>query len=87
MRAMALPKEPVTLSASEIHALSRKLSDMRHDINNHLSLVVAAIEMIRHKPESAQRMVATLAEQPARIGDAVKKFSVEFDQAMRITRA
>ena len=84
--AMALPTEPVTLSVEELAELSKKLSRMRHDINNCLSLVVAAVELIRHKPESAQRLIATLAEQPARIGDSVNLFSAEFDKAMGIVR-
>ena len=31
-------------------------------------------------------MMATLAEQPARIADSVSQFSAEFDKAMGITR-
>jgi hypothetical protein len=46
---MALPTGPVTLTVGELEELNRKLSDMRHDINNHLSLMVAALELIRYK--------------------------------------
>lgn len=46
---MALPTEPVTLTVGELQELNRKLSDMRHDINNHLSLMVAALELVRYK--------------------------------------
>jgi hypothetical protein len=46
---MALPTEPVTLTVGELQELSRKLSDMRHDINNHLSLMVASLELVRYK--------------------------------------
>lgn len=83
---MALPKEPVTLSVPELHELNKKLADMRHDINNHLSLIIAAIEIIRHKPDSAPRILSTLADQPARISNSVRKFTAEFDQAFGITR-
>jgi hypothetical protein len=83
---MALPKEPVTMSAQQVAELNGKLSDMRHDINNYLSLIVAAMELIRHKPESAARMVATLGEQPARISESLKKFSTEFEKTFGITR-
>jgi len=76
----------VTLSPAELAELNKKLSDMRHDVNNHLSLIVAAMELIRHKPESAERMVATLGEQPSRISESLKKFSVEFEKAFGITR-
>src|SRR5436190_20693416 len=66
---MPFPTQPVTLSVEQLTDLHQKVADMRHDINNHLSLIVAAMELIRHKPDSAQRMVATMAEQPSRIGE------------------
>jgi aspartokinase len=83
---MPLPSEPVTLSVAQLEELNRKLSTMRHDINNHLSLIVAAVELIRHKPQMMERMMSTLAEQPGRISGAVSNFSKEFEQALRITR-
>ncbi len=66
--------------------LNRKLSNMRHDINNNLSLIIAAAELIRHKPHMAERMLATLAEQPPKIADTVAKFSAEFEKTFGITR-
>ena len=120
---MALPSEPVTFSPGELQELNRKLSDMRHDINNHLSLIVAALELIRYKMkkgtlleaweqvksgkggsgfdsasiqdfesklkenlDQTDRMVNTLGDQPARITDAVRKFSKEFERAMGIKK-
>lgn len=83
---MQLPTQPVTLTVEQVDELNRKLSSMRHDINNHLSLIVAAIELIRHKPQMAERMVATLGEQPAKIIDSLKKFSHEFEHSVGITR-
>jgi hypothetical protein len=59
---------------------------MRHDINNHLSLIIAAVELIRHKPATADRMLATLAEQPPRIADSLKMFSADFEGVLGITR-
>ena len=56
---MGLPTEPVILTAGQIEEMNRKLSTMRHDINNHLSLIVAAVELIHHKPQLAERMMAT----------------------------
>jgi hypothetical protein len=83
---MALPTEPVTLTVAQLEELNHQLSHMRHDINNHLSLIVAAIELIRHKPQIAERMMVTVAEQPAKIGESLKKFSNEFDRVFGITR-
>ena len=82
---MGLPSEPVTLTTEQIDALSRKLSTLRHDINNHLSLIVAAAELIKFNPDLGKRMCNTLAEQPPKIADAMSKFSVEFEDTLGIT--
>ena len=83
---MLMPNQPVTLSVEQIAELNRKFSSMRHDVNNQLSLVVAAVELIRHKPDSADRMLATLVEQPPRIAEAITKFSAEFERTLGIIR-
>ena len=83
---MVIPKNPVSLTPEQIEELNRKLSEMRHDVNNHLSLVVAALELIRHKPEVRDRMVATLIEQPPKIIAEVNKFSADFEKAFGIVR-
>jgi len=83
---MPLPEHSVTLASEQIAELNRKLSTMRHDINNHLSLIIASVELIRHKPETTERMMTTLVEQPPRIADALNKFSAEFEQAFGIAR-
>jgi len=83
---MGLPSEPVTLTVEQLGELNKKLSAMRHDINNNLSLIIAAVDLIRHKPQTAERMMATLAEQPARITDNMNKFSAEFERVFGITR-
>jgi len=81
-----MPSQPVTFSAQQIEELNQKLSTMRHDINNHLSLIMAATELIRHKPHMAERMMVTLTEQPPKISAAIAKFSTEFEQAFGIIR-
>jgi hypothetical protein len=83
---MLLPSQPVTLTIEQIAELNRKLSSMRHDINNQLALVVGAAELIRLKPDTTDRQLSTLVQQPLRIRDALGKFSAEFEQALGITR-
>jgi spore maturation protein SpmA len=83
---MALPSQPVTLTVEQLKELNGKLSAMRHDINNHLALIVAAVELIRYKPETTTARMATLAEQPAKIASSLAKFSAEFEQTFGITR-
>ena len=83
---MVLPDKPVTLTPEQIAELNKQLSTMRHDINNNLSLVMAAIELAKLKPESVTRMIATLSEQPGKISATMTKFSVEFEKTFGITR-
>jgi hypothetical protein len=84
--AMALPTEPVTLSVQQIEELNRKLSNLRHDTNGDLALIVAAAELIKLNPDIIQRMLSTLLEQPPKIREKVDRFSMELEQMLRITR-
>jgi hypothetical protein len=84
---MRMPSKPVELSVEQIQDLNQKLSVLRHDINNQLSLILAASELIRHKPQMTDKMMATVAEQPPRITAAMAKFSEEFENAFGISRS
>jgi hypothetical protein len=83
---MTVPEGPKTLSHEEVEDLQRKLSHMRHEINNQLSLVVAALELVKFRPEMRDRMLATMSEQPQKIMAEVSLFSSEFERAFGITR-
>ena len=83
---MPLPTQPVTLTVEQIAELNRKLAATRHDINNRLALVTAAVEIIRRKPDSAERMLNGLAEKPQQISEAIAQFSRELETALGITR-
>jgi hypothetical protein len=81
---MDLPGQPVNLSAEQVEELNRKLSQMRHDINNMLSLIIAAVELIRTKPHMVERMVETVLEQPSRITASMAEFSGDFERMFGI---
>lgn len=83
---MTLPSEPVTLTAAQIAGLNKKLADLRHEVNNNLSLIIAAAEIMRLKPESAARMQERLTEKPHKIAEIVAQFSRDLETALRITR-
>lgn len=83
---MELPGHPVTLSVEQITELNKQLGSLRHDINNNLALITAGIEVIQYKPHLAERMMATVSEQPPKIAQALGKFSLEFDKALGIKR-
>ena len=84
---MILPSQPVTLSVEQIEELNRHLANMRHDINNNLSLIMAATELLRHKPHMLERMAGTLAEQPDKIIHALGKFSAESERTLGLSRS
>jgi hypothetical protein len=83
---MAVPEQPTPLTQEQLIELNRKLSFMRHEVNNHLSLVVAALELVRFRPEMRDKMLATLGEQPPKIMSEISKFSAEFEKTFGITR-
>ena len=58
---MSFPDGPVTLTVQQLEELHKKLSALRHDVNNHLSLIVAAAELIKLNPEMAARMKTSRA--------------------------
>lgn len=82
---MGLPTSPVTLTVQQVEELHRKLSTLRHNVNNQLALIVAAAELIKVNPDIVPRMTVTLTEQPPRITEELKKFSAAFERALGIT--
>jgi len=83
---MRMPSQPVEFSVEQVQNLNDKLSLLRHDINNQLSLIMAASELIRHKPQMAEKMMDALIEQPPKINAAMTRFSEEFEQAFGIRK-
>jgi hypothetical protein len=83
---MPLPDQPITLTPAQIEALNEKLSGLRHNVNNHLSLIVAATEVMRRRPEMTARLLESLVDPPQKITREVKEFSDELEKALGITR-
>jgi uncharacterized protein YPO0396 len=83
---MEIPQMPATLTPEQVAELNHKLSHMRHEINNQLSLVVAAMELMRFKPDTREKMLHTISEQPPKIIAEMQKFSQDFEQALGIKR-
>jgi hypothetical protein len=83
---MGLPTAPVTLTPAQIAELNQQLSNMRHDVNNNLALMVAALELLRRRPEMAPKLIESLSAQPDKVTEQMTKFSVIFEGALGITR-
>lgn len=83
---MEMPKERVGLDPADVERLNSRLSDMRHNVNNSLSLVIAAAELMKHKPDTAARMLEAISQQPAKVIAEIRAFSDEFEKMFGITR-
>lgn len=79
--------ESVTLSGEEVRELKQKLSDLRHDVNNNIALMLAAVEMIRRRPETLESMLDSFARQPKKVTEAVAQFSKALESALRISKS
>lgn len=83
---MGSPANSVTLSTEQIDDLVRKLSKVRHNINNNLAMVVAATELIKVNAEMVPRMSTTLMEQPPKISNELKQFTAEFNKILGLSQ-
>ena len=84
---MNQPTQPVALSVEQVAELCQKLANLRHDLNNSLSLIAATVELARHRPAVSEQMWNSLAEQPRKIGDAFTQFSRDLEATLHITRS
>jgi len=83
---MGLPQTAVTLSPEKIAELSQKLGDMRHNINNNLSLIIAAVELCRRKPDAVARMLESMEKQPDKVIAEMRVFTANLEDTLGITR-
>jgi len=83
---MGLPENSIALAPDQIADLNKKLSVMRHNVNNHLALIVAASELIRRKPEMSQRLIDNIMQQPDKIMSEIRSFSNDLEALVGITR-
>jgi hypothetical protein len=83
---MGATESSIALTPEQIADLNKRLSHMRHDVNNHLSLIVAACELIRRKPELAGRMIENIVQQPEKICAEIRSFSDTIELILGIKR-
>ena len=84
---MNQPTQPVALSVEQVSELCQKLANLRHDLNNSLSLIAATVELVRRRPTIPEQMWNTLAEQPRKIGETFSQFSRDLETTLLITRS
>lgn len=83
---MGLPTQTVTFNPDQVAELNRMLADARHAINNHLTVITTAIELIRRDPSAAARLVQTMTGRPELIRKEMLQFSSAYEQAFGIPR-
>jgi hypothetical protein len=83
---MGLPTQPITLTPEQICDLNQKLSQMRHNVNNHLALFIAAGEILQIKPDAVDRVATYLRERPPMICQELRAFSDELERVCGITK-
>jgi hypothetical protein len=84
---MSAQSHSISLSPEQVKALAVKLADLRHNVNNQLSLIVAATELMRRRPEAAARFVDSLADQPGKIAREIKAFSDDLERVLQVRQA
>lgn len=72
----------IALTPGQVQEFSKRLSKLRHDLNNHLTLIISAGELMHRKPEISERMLATIADQATKIEAALRQFSEETERAL-----
>ena len=83
---MPAPNHSITLSPEQVGELSTGFSELRHNVNNWLSLIVAATDLMRHRPDQAERFLQSLTDPPQRITQEISKFSELFEKILEIPR-
>ncbi len=84
---MGAPLHPITLTPEQVAELGDKLADLRHNVNNYLSLIVATAELLRRKAETPERFLDSLADPLQKIAAEVKSFSDALEKALQLTHS
>ena len=80
---MPTPEGPVNLTVDQVKALTSGLSHMRHQINNHLSLIMASAELLKMKPDMAEKLTKSIVDQPTKITQEIAHFSQTVEKTLR----
>lgn len=79
--------KPVILGVEEVAEFRRRLTKLRHDVNNNLTLIISAGELLRRRPELAERMATTITEQSGKIEEALRHFSSDTERLLPVKGA
>jgi len=74
----------LSIPVQSANELKQKLSETRHQINNHLTMLSTGLELVRRDPEKARRISESLMEQPGKIRDLVADYSCLLEETLEI---
>ena len=74
---------PVHLHSEQVKHLDKQLADCRHNVNNSLSMIISALELLQFKPDTAERMIETAMAQTRKITQQLETYSAEFERTLR----
>lgn len=81
-----MSSDVIILTREQARELNEKLSVMRHNVNNYLSLIIAASEVLKINPSALPRMLPTFKDQSDKIISEIKNFSTEFEKALGVCK-
>ena len=87
MRNARIVTEPVTLSPEAIQSLVKQVNVARHELNNALSLISAATELMRMNPEMVPKLIGTLHDQPQRISNCFQTLTNDVEKSLGLRNA
>ena len=76
----------MTLSPAEMAEILQCLKTARHNVNNSLSLVTAAAELVKLKPDAAERFSNQILQQPQRIMAELRQFSDDLEKRLGVEK-
>ena len=77
----------VHLTAEQARELHKLLSECRHNVNNHVSLIMSAMELAQLKPDTLPKMLKTTVDQSKKITEEVAGYSAGFERILQAARS
>ena len=79
---MSSDESQVQITAEQIAQLDRQFHEMRHNVNNSLAAIVSALELLRFKPETTEKMLETAINRTRSVSADMRSFSGEFERIL-----
>jgi hypothetical protein len=75
------------LTPAEIAEIHQRLSSFCHNVNNHLSLIMAATDLMRRKPEATERALEAMRVPPEEIARELRCFRSDLEKILGLNHS